>query len=163
MLFRSYACRDLLTRYGGHMAAAGMSLPLEKIEAFREQFEVAVSKSLDRELLTPSIRVDAELQLEDIQQKLFDILQQMQPFGPDNESPIFLIRNVTNTGYSKIVKEEHLKFSVKQGNHRINGIGFRMANKASLLLSGSPIDLLCHLEENEYQGQKSLQIGRAHV
>lgn len=162
-----YACRELLTRYGGHMAAAGMSLPMEKVDAFRDQFESAVSATLNRELLTPSIRVDAEIQLKDIQQKLYDILQQMQPFGPDNEAPIFLIRNVVNTGYSKIVKEEHLRFSVKQGDHRISGIGFRLANKAALLLNGSPIDLLCHLEENEYQGQKSLQIRvldiRAHV
>ncbi len=153
-----YACRDLLTRYGGHMAAAGMSLPLDRVDEFRDRFEETVSNTLDRTLLIPSIHVDAEIQIADIQQKFFDILQQMQPFGPDNEPPIFLIRKVVDTGYSKIVKEEHLRFSVKQGNHRITGIGFRMAHKAALLLNGSPIDMIGHLEENEYQGQKSLQL-----
>lgn len=153
-----YACRDLLTRYGGHMAAAGMSLPHDQVEAFRSRFEQAVAATLDRDLLTPSIRVDAEIQLENIQPKFFDILKQMEPYGPDNEPPIFLIRQVTDTGYSKIVKEEHLRFVVHQGNSRISGIGFGLAKKAALLLDGKPIDLLCHIEENEYQGNVSLQI-----
>ena len=153
-----YACRDLLTRYGGHMAAAGMSLPHDQVDAFRERFEQAVSNSLDRTLLTPSIRVDAEIQLEQIQPKFFDILRQMEPFGPDNEPPIFLIRHVTDAGYSKIVKEDHLRFVVKQGSARISGIGFGLAKKANLLLEGKPIDLVCHIEENEFQGNVSLQI-----
>ena len=153
-----YACRDLLTRYGGHMAAAGMSLPHDQVDAFRERFEQAVSNSLDRTLLTPSIRVDAEIQLEQIQPKFFDILRQMEPFGPDNEPPIFLIRHVTDAGYSKIVKEDHLRFVVKQGSARISGIGFGLAKKATLLLEGKPIDLVCHIEENEFQGNVSLQI-----
>ena len=153
-----YACRHLLTRYGGHMAAAGMSLPLDKVDAFRDQFEQAVQHTLDRELLIPSIRVDAEIRLADIHQKFYDILRQMEPFGPDNEPPIFLLRNVTDTGYSKIVKEDHLRFVVKQGNHRIAGIGFGLAKKSNLLLSGDPIDLVCHIEENEYQGNITLQI-----
>ena len=153
-----YACRELLTRYGGHMAAAGMSLPLEKVDDFREQFEQAVQRTLDPELLIPSIRVDAEIRIADIHQKLMDILRQMEPFGPDNEPPVFLIRHVTDTGYSKIVKEDHLRFVVKQDGHRISGIGFGLAKKSSLLLSGDPIDLACHIEENEYQGNISLQL-----
>ncbi|MBM3432244.1 MAG: single-stranded-DNA-specific exonuclease RecJ [Bacteroidetes bacterium] len=153
-----YACRELLTRYGGHMAAAGMSLPLEKVDDFREQFEQAVQRTLDPALLTPSIRVDAEIRLADIHQKLMDILNQMEPFGPDNEPPVFLIRNVTDTGNSKVVKEDHLRFVIKQDKHRITGIGFCLAKKSSLLLKGTPIDLVCHIEENEYQGNTTLQI-----
>lgn len=153
-----YACRDLLTRYGGHMAAAGMSLPHDQVDTFRDRFEAAVAATLNPDLLVPSIRVDAEIQLEQIQQKFFDILQQMEPFGPDNEPPVFLVRNVSDTGYSKVVKEEHLRFVVKQGLSRITGIGFGLAKKAALLLNGNPIDLLCHIETNEYQGKTSLQI-----
>jgi single-stranded-DNA-specific exonuclease len=135
-----------------------MSLPHDLVDAFRERFEQAVSNALDRTLLTPSIRVDAEIQLEQIQPKFFDILRQMEPFGPDNEPPIFLIRHVTDAGYSKIVKEDHLRFVVKQGSARISGIGFGLAKKATLLLEGKPIDLVCHIEENEFQGNVSLQI-----
>jgi single-stranded-DNA-specific exonuclease len=153
-----YECRELLTRYGGHMAAAGMSLPIENVEAFRDKFEEAVQRTLDRNLLIPSINVDATIRLQDIHQKLFDILRQMEPFGPDNEPPVFLLRNVTDTGYSKVVKEDHLRFVIKQDDHRISGIGFGLAKKSDLLLNGQPIDLVCHIEENEYQGKVSLQI-----
>ena len=82
----------------------------------------------------------------------------MEPFGPDNEPPIFMISNVTDTGFSKIVKEDHLRFVIKQDNHRLSGIGFGLAKKSELLLSGHPIDLLCHIEENEFQGNISLQM-----
>ncbi|MFM7672276.1 MAG: single-stranded-DNA-specific exonuclease RecJ [Bacteroidota bacterium] len=153
-----YACRDLLTRYGGHMAAAGMSLPVDRVDELRDRFEEAVQQSLDRELLIPRIQVDAEIRIQDIQKKFFDILQQMEPFGPDNEPPIFLISNVIDTGHSKIVKEDHVRFVVRQGDARITGIGFGLAKKSDLLLGGDPIDLLCHLDENEYQGNVSLQI-----
>ncbi|MFN4893110.1 MAG: single-stranded-DNA-specific exonuclease RecJ [Bacteroidota bacterium] len=153
-----YECRELLTRYGGHMAAAGMSLPIENVEAFRDKFEEVVQRTLDRNLLIPSINVDATIRLQDIHQKLFDILRQMEPFGPDNEPPVFLLRNVTDTGYSKVVKEDHLRFVIKQDDHRISGIGFGLAKKSDLLLNGHPIDLVCHIEENEYQGKVSLQI-----
>jgi single-stranded-DNA-specific exonuclease len=153
-----YECRELLTRYGGHMAAAGMSLPIENVEAFRDKFEEAVQRTLDRNLLIPSINVDATIRLQDIHQKLFDILRQMEPFGPDNEPPVFLLRNVTDTGYSKVVKEDHLRFVIKQDDHRISGIGFGLAKKSDWLLNGQPIDLVCHIEENEYQGKVSLQI-----
>ncbi len=153
-----YACRDLLTRYGGHMAAAGMSLPVNNIEAFREKFEQAVQSTLDRSLLIPSINVDAEIRIQDIHQKFFEILRQMEPFGPDNDTPIFLVRNVMDTGYSKVVKEDHLRFVIKQDNHRISGIGFGLAKKSHLLLEGNPIDLVCHITENEFQGNVSLQL-----
>ena len=153
-----YACRGLLTRYGGHMAAAGMSLPIEHVDRFRDAFEQAVQETLNPELLVPSIRVDAEIRLADIHQKLFEILRQMEPFGPDNDPPIFMISNVTDTGFSKIVKEDHLRFVIKQDNHRLSGIGFGLAKKSELLLSGRPIDLLCHIEENEFQGNISLQM-----
>ena len=153
-----YECRELLTRYGGHMAAAGMSLPIENVEAFRDKFEEVVQRTLDRNLLIPSINVDATIRLQDIHQKLFDILRQMEPFGPDNEPPVFLLRNVTDTGYSKVVKEDHLRFVIKQDDHRISGIGFGLAKKSDWLLNGQPIDLVCHIEENEYQGKVSLQI-----
>ena len=153
-----YACRDLLTRYGGHMAAAGMSLPVQHVDAFRDRFEQAVQRTLDRSLLIPSIQVDATIRIQDIHPKFFEILRQMEPFGPDNEPPVFLIRQVRDTGFSKVVKEDHLRFVVQQEEQRISGIGFGLAKKSELLLSGQPIDLVCHIDENEFQGKVSLQL-----
>ena len=82
----------------------------------------------------------------------------MEPFGPENLRPVFIARKVANTGYSKIVKEQHIKFSLRQGDVVMSGIGFSMAEKYALLEMQKPLDVLFKLDENEWNGQKSLQI-----
>ena len=82
----------------------------------------------------------------------------MEPFGPDNLRPVFITRKVYDSGYSKIVKEKHLRFVVKQNGVTFTGIGFDLADKMQLLSSGQPVDLVYKLDENEWNGQKSLQL-----
>jgi single-stranded-DNA-specific exonuclease len=82
----------------------------------------------------------------------------MEPFGPENLRPIFIIRNVIDTGYSKIAKEKHIRFSVKQDNTTITGIGFGMADKFPLLQNAQPVDIVFKIGENEWNGQKNLQL-----
>ena len=153
-----HACRDHLLGYGGHFAAAGMTLELGQVDAFREKFEKVVTNSIDPQMLIPEIVIDAEIKLDDIRQPFFNILCQMEPFGPENLRPVFITRNVTDTGWSKIVKEDHLKFSVKQNNVTISGIGFNMADKYPLLQEKKPVDVVYKIDENEWQDKKSLQI-----
>lgn len=153
-----HACREHLLGYGGHFAAAGMTLELGQVDAFREKFEEVVANSIDPKMLIPEIVIDAEIRLDDIRQPFFNILCQMEPFGPENLRPVFITRNVTDTGWSKIVKEDHLKFSVKQDNVTISGIGFNMANKYPLLQEKKPVDIVYKIDENEWQDKKSLQI-----
>lgn len=153
-----HACREHLLGYGGHFAAAGMTLEIDKVDAFREKFEEVVSATITEELLIPELLVDAELQFRDITQVFYNIICQMEPFGPDNLRPIFLAKNVTDTGYSKIVKEQHLKFSLKQQNIVLGGIGFGMADKYPLLETKQPVDILFTIDENEWNGNKQLQM-----
>ena len=153
-----HACREHLLGYGGHFAAAGMTLELGQVDAFREKFEEVVANSIDPKMLIPEIVIDAEIRLDDIRQPFFNILCQMEPFGPENLRPVFITRNVTDTGWSKIVKEDHLKFSVKQDNVTISGIGFNMATKYPLLQEKKPVDIVYKIDENEWQDKKSLQI-----
>ncbi len=82
----------------------------------------------------------------------------MEPFGPENLRPVFIVRNVTDTGYSKIAKEKHIRFSVKQDNTTITGIGFGMADKFPLLQNGQPVDIVFKIGENEWNGEKNLQL-----
>lgn len=103
-----HACKEYLLGYGGHFAAAGMTLETGKIEAFRNKFEEIVSTTIAPELLIPEIVIDAEIFFEDIQWPMYNIITQMEPFGPDNLRPVFLAKKVMDTGYSKIVKEEHI-------------------------------------------------------
>ena len=153
-----HACREHLIGYGGHFAAAGLTLEVDKIDAFRNKFEEIVASSIHPELLIPEIVIDAEINLNDVQWPFYNILQQMEPFGPENLRPVFVAKKVWNTGYSKVVKEEHIKFSLKQNNIVFTGIGFKMAEKFHLLQMNKPIDVVFKIDENEWNGNKTLQL-----
>jgi single-stranded-DNA-specific exonuclease len=153
-----HACREHLIGYGGHFAAAGMTLEIEKVDAFRKKFEEVVSASILDDHLVPEIVIDAEITFKEITQPFYNILVQMEPFGPENLRPAFVARNVSDTGYSRIVKEDHVKFSLRQQGITLTGIGFGMANKFPLLLGSRPIDIVFKIEENEWNGSKNLQM-----
>lgn len=153
-----HACKEHLIGYGGHFAAAGMTLEIEKIDAFRNKFEEVVAATIPDGLLVPEIVVDAEITLKDITWPFYNILCQMEPFGPENLRPVFLVRNVLDNGYSKIVKEDHLRFSICQNGVSITGIGFGMADKFPLMQHFKPVDIVFKIDENEWNGEKSLQI-----
>ncbi len=149
-------CRDLLIGYGGHFYAAGMTLLPENVAAFREKFEEAVAGTITPASLTPEIVIDAEVDIRNLTPAFYRIIRQMEPFGPDNGKPVLLLRNLRDTGYSKIVKEHHVRFSLTRDNVVMTGIGFNMA--AGFALLKGPIDIVFTLEENEWNGNKSLQL-----
>jgi len=109
-------------------------------------------------LLVPEIIIDTEIVFSDISQTLYNIITQMEPFGPDNMRPVFIARNAVDNGWSRIVKEEHVKFSLQQKDIVFSGIGFGMADKFHLLQSKQPLDVVFTLDENEWNGNKSLQL-----
>ncbi len=149
-------CRDLLIGYGGHFYAAGMTLLPENVPAFREKFEEAVSTTITPASLTPEIVIDAEVNIRNLTPAFYRIIKQMEPFGPDNSKPVLLMSNLRDTGHSKIVKDHHVKFSLTCDNMVLAGIGFNLAAGFSLLRG--PIDVVFTLEENEWNGNKSLQM-----
>lgn len=153
-----YACRDYLITFGGHFAAAGLSMLPENVEPFRKKFEEIVAGSIDEKLLTPEIIIDAELSFSEINDNFFQIIAQMEPFGPGNMRPVFITRKVTDTGWSKVVKEQHVRFVLQQNNLSFSGIGFNMAEKFSLLSDKQPVDIVYSIDENEWNGNKNLQL-----
>lgn len=153
-----YACREHLLGYGGHFAAAGLSLEPEKFDAFNQAFEKTVASSIDERLLVPEITIDAEISLKEINYPLYNILNQMEPFGPENLRPVFIAKEVMNTGYSKILKDVHVRFSVSQNQAVQNGIGFNLAHKFHIVQSGRPFDIAFTVDENEWNGEKKLQL-----
>ncbi len=153
-----HACREHLLGYGGHFAAAGMTLLPEKIQIFSDAFEKEVGRLITDDLLIPEIIIDAEISFSDINPSLYSILSQMEPFGPENMRPVFIARKVFDTGFSKIVKEQHIRFVVKQNNITLTGIGFNMATKFKLLQMKQPLDIVFTIDENEWNGEKSLQL-----
>ena len=153
-----YACREHLLGYGGHFAAAGMTMMPDQVELFSQKFEETIAASIPEHLLIPEIVIDAEVNFADINQTLYNIVSQMEPFGPENMRPVFIARNVLDNGWSKIVKEEHIKFSLRQNNIVYSGIGFGMADKFHLLQLQHPLDVVFTLDENEWNGNKNLQL-----
>ena len=153
-----YACREHLLGYGGHFAAAGMTMMPDQVELFSQKFEETIAASIPEHLLIPEIVIDAEVNFADINQTLYNIVSQMEPFGPENMRPVFIARNVLDNGWSKIVKEEHIQFSLRQNNIVYSGIGFGMADKFHLLQLQHPLDVVFTLDENEWNGNKNLQL-----
>lgn len=154
------ACGDLLEQFGGHTHAAGLTLALDKVTAFQKRFEEVVSSTIPQELLSPKLEIDLEVDLTFINYKTYAILQQMAPFGPHNPKPVFLTKSVKLRNKPNIIKDQHLKISVYQEGDTFTheAIGFNLAEKAELIASGKPFQMVYQIEENEFRGNKSLQL-----
>ena len=155
------ACAEHLEQFGGHMYAAGMTLKEENYENFKNAFEKIVEETIHPDLLIPEISIDAEINFSDINPKFVRILEQFEPFGPQNMHPIFLTKNVIDTGHGKPMgkEEEHLRLFLKQNNSEgIGAIGFGLGNKLELTKNFNPFDVVYSIEENEWNGNVSLQL-----
>jgi single-stranded-DNA-specific exonuclease len=153
-----HACREHLLGYGGHFAAAGMTMSIDALEGFKIAFEEAVASRITEAQLTPEIAINAALPLDDIGLQFYNIIAQMEPFGPENMRPIFIAKEVYDTGYTKLVKEQHISFNVTQGKTNVRGIGYNMPENMKIIKSGKPFDLVFQLQLNEWQGNQSVQM-----
>lgn len=153
-----HACRAHLIGYGGHFAAAGMTMAVDQLDAFKIAFENAVAERITPEQLTPEIVINAILPLDQINMSFFQIISQMEPYGPDNARPLFLAQGVYDAGYTKLVKDAHISFHIKQGQNNLKGIGYNMPQHIELVKSGKPFDIVFQLQLNEWQGNQTVQL-----
>jgi single-stranded-DNA-specific exonuclease len=157
------ACSDLLESFGGHMYAAGLTLKKENIRAFMDRFEQYVNSTITEEQLVPRIFIDTELSFSEINDDFFKTMSQFQPFGPENMSPVFVSRNVFDTGSGRMVGSsgEHLKLDLCQestGQKSFSAIAFSQANHFEYIKGGNPFDICYSLEMNEFRGNRNLQL-----
>ncbi|WP_281634072.1 single-stranded-DNA-specific exonuclease RecJ [Flavobacterium luteolum] len=155
------ACSEHLEQFGGHMYAAGMTLKAENYQLFKDAFEKQVETTILPEMRTPEIEVDAEINFSDITPKLIRILKQFEPFGPQNMTPVFMTRDLKDTGYAKTLgaEEEHLRLFVKQYNSDgIAAIGFGLGKKLNIAKNQNPFQLAYTIAENEWNGTISTQL-----
>ncbi|MCK5103743.1 MAG: single-stranded-DNA-specific exonuclease RecJ [Cyclobacteriaceae bacterium] len=153
-------CSDLLEQFGGHMYAAGLTMEIDKVEAFKEKFERIVSERISDEQLVPLIEIDSVIDLIDVNFKFYNLLEQMAPFGPGNMQPIFVTHQLHVSGRPRILKNQHLKFYVYQNNEdeAMEAIGFGQAKYYDLIASGMRFSMAYYIEENNYLGNKTLQL-----
>jgi single-stranded-DNA-specific exonuclease len=157
------ACSDLLESFGGHMYAAGLTMKKENIRPLMERFEKYVTSTITEDQLVPRIFIDTELSFSEINEDFFKTMSQFQPFGPENMSPIFVSRNVFETGSGRMVGSsgEHLKLDLCQestGQKSFSAIAFSQANHFEYIKGGNPFDICYSLEMNEFRGNKNLQL-----
>jgi len=154
-------CSEYLEQFGGHKYAAGLTLKEENYEAFKQAFEDEVFKTIDRNLLVPEIKIDAQINLEDITPKFYRVLKQFAPFGPENMTPVFMTENLKDTGYGKCVGEDktHLRMTVTQPqSNSFVAIGFSMGDKVDIICDKKTFKAVYSIDENAWQGNVSLQL-----
>ena len=153
------SCRDLLTNFGGHKFAAGLSMHLKDLPEFQRRFEEYVAAHITPEQQCPTLEVEAEVELSDMNWKMFKILQCLEPFGPGNERPLFLCRNLINNRNTRAVSDgKHLHLDLTDRIVAMDGIAFGQGDKAEHLQNGNSIDICFYLEENSYRGRSTLQM-----
>jgi len=156
-------CSDLIRNFGGHTYAAGLTMEIDNILPFKQKFEQIVEQTITDEQLIPHLNIDAELRFQNITEPFFKILKQFQPFGPQNLAPVFVARNVRDTGDARLVgsNKEHIKLSLVQDNAPdfiFPAIAFHQPHHYTSIHKGNPFDICFSIEENNFRGIRTIQL-----
>ena len=156
------SCKDLMLNFGGHTFAAGVTLLEENLELFKSRIETFVDDRLEEQQLIPTLNIDIALKFSEIDNKLLSDLKRMNPFGPDNQKPVFCSLNVRDSGSSKLVGKEleHLKLELVDDScgDVLSAIAFGMHEYNDYIKSGKPFDICYTIEENVYNNRASIQL-----
>lgn len=153
------ACDELLEQFGGHKYAAGLTLPLKNLQAFRKKFESVVSSTITPEQLTPQLTISQFLPLDQISMNFVEVIDQMEPFGPGNMRPIFATRNLV-AAEARLLKGEHIKMQVLDENDGVvfDAIGFNMPEHFDKLTDHAHFNLAYTVEKNTFRGKSNVQL-----
>lgn len=151
------SCSDLLTRFGGHPMAAGMSLPTENIEAFREQMN-RYAASLSQPMPAPVLRIDCLLKPEKLSTKIPESLHMLEPFGTGNPYPVFGLAGMTVSDITPVGGGKHLRVSVKKGSSVVQCMKFGTTLEEFSYRPGDIVDLAVILEARKYNGRDTLSV-----
>ena len=151
-------CADCLENYGGHAQAAGLSVQPEKLAVFQQRFAEVVQQSTTTETFIPTLYIDGELSVNDLNNDIYDDINKLQPTGTANTLPVFVCRSQTTTEVRCVgATGDHLRIKLRTNQGEIVGIGFKKAELETVIAEGS-IDIAFHLDKNYYNGKTSLQM-----
>ncbi len=156
------SCKDLLENFGGHTYAAGMTLKEDRLNEFKDRLEAFADIHMIEEQMTQTLDIDLDLQFNEIDYKLIGDLKKMQPFGPDNQKPVFCTFDVKDFGTSKLVGKEleHIKLDLidQSADTAMPAIAFGMHRFSSHIKAGEPFDVCYTIEENTYNNNTMIQL-----
>ena len=154
------SCLDLLTNFGGHKYAAGLSMHVRDLPEFQERFEAYVAAHIREDQLRPTLQIEAELELGDITPAFYNVIRHLEPFGPGNPRPLFATRNLINHRDTRAVgkQREHLRLDVTDRRYAITGIAFSRADMANHIQNGKPVDICYELDENTFNNRTTIQM-----
>ena len=154
------SCLDLLTNFGGHKYAAGLSMHIDNLPAFCERFEQYVAAHIREDQLQPTLLVESELALADITPAFYNVIRYLEPFGPGNPRPLFATRKLINHRDTRVVGKtgDHLRLDVTDRSYAITGIAFGRADMAQHIQNGNPVDICYELDENTFNNRTTIQM-----
>ena len=154
------SCSDLLTNFGGHKYAAGLSMHIDDLPEFKQRFETYVAAHIREDQLQPTLLVEAELDLADITSAFYNVIRYLEPFGPGNPRPLFATRNLINHRDTRAVGKEgeHLRLDVTDRAYAITGIAFKRGDMAKHIQNGNPVDICYELDENTFNDRTTIQM-----
>ena len=154
------SCSDLLTNFGGHKFAAGLSMHIDDLPEFKQRFEAYVATHIQPNQLQPTLDIEAELQLGDITKSFYNVLRHLEPFGPGNPRPLFVSRRLINHRDTRAVgkEREHLRLDVTDRMNAITGIAFGRADMAEYIQNGNAVDICYELNENTFNHYTTIQM-----
>ena len=153
-------CEYLLEKFGGHKYAAGLTIKKQNLNSFIKEFEKVVANTITKDQLVAEIEVDMEIELEEVNDKLYRIIKQFAPFGPMNRTPNFITKSVTDSGKGRKVGEDksHLRLTLNTLNKDLVSIGFGMGDDFEKITDNKPFDICYSIDENTWNGTTSLQL-----
>ncbi|HWY36959.1 MAG TPA: single-stranded-DNA-specific exonuclease RecJ [Bacteroidia bacterium] len=155
------SCADLLEQFGGHRHAAGLTLKPENLDEFTRRFEAEVDKNITEEMLVRELDIDVKINFNEIDQRFFSILQQFAPHGPGNMTPVFCTENVADTGWARVVGNNHLKLELFQMDNptiKFHAIAFDKGDFLPFFQKKMPLNVCYSVAENHYNGKTTLQL-----
>ena len=155
--------REHLIRYGGHRAAAGVTIARDKVADFAARFNEVARSVLTPADLVPEIRVDLEVSIDGLDGRIESLFRHFEPFGIGNPTPVLLARNVTIARPPKVVGEHGLKLALDTGTGSLEALGWGLADRAAEFQAGTKVDIAFRLERDNYRGETYLQARIADV
>ena len=150
-------CNDTIEKFGGHSMAVGITIRKEKFKDFTKEFE-EIAKQAKVSEIVPIIKIDAKIDLNEINKEMVESLKELEPFGEGNKMPIFAFKNLKIDSIRALSEGKHLKLTLKDNNTIINAIGFNLGNLAEEYRIGDKIDVAGVLEINSFNGVDAIQI-----